>query len=298
MISIIIPTRNRPELLSNLLEYISEIVTKKDRIIVVDSSDFNLRIKKFPNRIPITFIYTSVKSAAIQRNIGIEQLSNEELVFFLDDDVFPKNNYFDLLTNNLMIDDVVGVSGVAISSKQKEKRKKPHGISGFVHRLFLLDSKKDGRLLKSGINIPVRTKESKLLETQWLIGCSAWKVNKLLDTRFEEDFKGQSLAEDVIFSVRMREKGKLLVNPNVELLHYESEIERPKPEEFWRMWVINRWRLIKVMKSGPLGAVAYWWANLGQFLILSFVTVRRNRLNWSPMKGLLVGVWDLIRKVK
>lgn len=296
VLTVIIPTRNRPELLRNLLKNISRQLKENDKIIIVDSSDSKLRIDDCIFGVPIIYIFTTVKSAAVQRNIGIEHLTNEKYLFFLDDDVCPSANYFKSLVEILERDDVVGVSGVALSSKRRERRKKPFGLSGILHRIFFLDSRIDGKVLASGVNIPVRDRYENLVEVEWLIGCSAWKVDQLGSTRFEYDFHGQSLAEDVIFSVRMNRKGKLVVNPRVELWHLESEIERPEPKEHWKMWVKNRRRLLTVLNGGPRNQIAYWWANLGQLLIFFFVMIKQRRWNLEPVKGLLSGFRDLMWK--
>ena len=140
----------------------------------------------------------------------------------------------------------------------------------------MLDSLVDGKLLKSGVNIPIRKFKDGVYESDWLIGCSLWNYEKVKGIRFEQDFYGSSLGEDVIFSVKAKRDGKLLVDSNVILEHLESEIQRPDKTEFWKMWVTNRFRLISNQPNPIISKAAFVWANLGQQLVLH-VTSGKNK---------------------
>ena len=289
MKSIIIPTRNRPNLLSDLIKTILPLLSGEDEVIVVDSSDLDLlssNLEKIPR---IKFKTSHIQSAAVQRNIGLNEIGSTNYVFFLDDDVVPDSDYFTNCIQALKISGAIGVSGLALKSSQINLRPRPSGFAGLFRRIFLLDSKKDGTILRSGISIPIRDSERRILEVDWLIGCSGWVAEKIGQNRFESDFLGQSLSEDVIFSMRMKKRGRLVTDSSIILHHHESGINRPSKEEFWRMWIVNRYRLIQVAEFGIPGVFCYWWANLGQFLILFFLKFIRNNQNSGSVKGLISG---------
>lgn len=295
MISIVIPTRNRPVLLTRLVSYLESAIDIDHEIVVIDSSDRNKsseNLAKFDN---VRYFRTDIKSAAIQRNIGIDKIENTDFVFFLDDDVLPNDNYFKETLETFNNENVVGVSGLAISTKECKERRPPSGLFGLIMKIFLLDAKKDGILLKSGVNIPIRDRESGISEVDWLIGCSAWRFNAIGQIRFESDFFGQSLAEDVIFSVRMSKMGKLLTNSKILLEHDESDIERPNRKDFWEMWVKNRYRLVSVANPGAIGKFFFWWANLGQLIILSYSKVRKISYSDGSISGLIHGGLHVLR---
>ena len=295
MISIVIPTRNRPVLLTRLVSSLESAIDIDYEIVIIDSSDGNKSSENLAKINNVRYYRTEIKSAAIQRNIGIDKIENTDFVFFLDDDVLPNYNFFKETLKTFNNENVVGVSGLAISTKEIKERRPPSGLIGLIMIMFLLDSKKDGILLKSGVNIPVRDRESGISRVDWLIGCSAWRFNAIRQTRFESDFLGQSLAEDVIFSVRMSKKGKLLTNSEILLAHDESDIERPKRKDFWEMWVKNRYRLVSVANPGPIGKFSFWWANLGQLLILSYSKVRKRSYSDGSISGLVYGGLHVLR---
>ena len=243
MISVVIPTRNRPAELNVVLQKIAEQSLSVSEVIVVDSSDFATPISpESTGGFKLTHKYTKVKSASIQRNIGIELVSDKcDFLCLLDDDVEPERDYLSTLIANLSSLGGIGISGIALNPKMTHiLRQKPKGLFGKLQKFFGLDSDQDGELLKSGVNIPVRSYSGKTQEVEWLIGCSIWKFQEISSLRFESDFMGQSLCEDVIYSLRASKLGKLLVDPSVHLKHHESDVGRPIGIEFWTMWVVNR----------------------------------------------------------
>ena len=262
---------------------------QEDEMIIVDSSDSGLLSQNLTSIPRVKYVITEIRSAAVQRNIGLNHLGNSKFVFFLDDDVVPNIDYFEKCISVLNSSNVVGVSGVALNPNSKVLRSYPSGLIGAYHRLFLLDSIRDGVLLRSGVNIPVRNYSRNIYDVEWLIGCSGWVTEKIGDTRFESDFFGQSLSEDVIFSVRMSKKGRIVTDPSIVLSHNESEIARPSKAEFWQMWMVNRFRLIQVANFGLSGTLSYWWANLGQFGILCYSKVSQNGYVKGSIKGLFSG---------
>jgi hypothetical protein len=194
-----------------------------------------------------------------------------------------ERDYFVRLVRELKDKNAVGISGIALNPLANSLRTKPKGAIGIFYRLFLLDSLVDGKLLPSGINIPVRDYEGCTVEVDWLIGCSVWNFPVIKDLRFEEDFFGQSLGEDVIFSYLAGKRGILLTNPNVLITHFESAVGRPGSVEFYRMWTQNRYRLIKTMRMGVSGYASYLWSNLGQSLILLYQLIRRSASDLKPI---------------
>ena len=288
--SIVIPTRNREELLNKLLAKINFQDHRLEEVIVVDSSDNH--IKSFTNQTKIKYIHTSIKSAATQRNIGIDNLKEmNQNVFFVDDDVILPKDYFNQLNECLSDPATIGASGLAINHSENNIRTKPRGISGLYRRIFLLDSKRDGVLLRSAINIPVRFKEDSLnlvIDTEWLIGCAAWKSTIFTEFRFEDKFMGQSLGEDVLFSSKSKKKGKLKVDTSIIMDHLESEIERPGQESFYKMWITNRFEISKQLHLSWFN-VAFHWANLGKCIITTIRSDLNKESKKSIIKGILAG---------
>lgn len=293
-LAVVIPTRNRPKDLANLLSCLEDQEGLINQVVVVDSSD-NDDSEKICRRskLPLEYKHTDMKSAAIQRNIGMTRIDLKTThLGFLDDDVKIEPDYFLQLVHELTEKNAIGISGIALNPLAFSLRTKPKGAVGKFYRLFLLDSLIDGKLLSSGVNVPVRDYEGCTVEVDWLIGCSVWNFQNVKDLRFEEDFFGQSLGEDVIFSYLASKRGILLTNPNVLITHYESAVGRPGNVEFYRMWTRNRYRLIQTMDLGFRGRASYVWSNLGQSIILFYQLFRRSI---SELKPILIIAFETFR---
>ena len=71
MKSIIVPTRNRPELLNRLVGVIVPQLLENDELIIVDSSDSEFLSMGLTSIPQIKYLITYICSAAVQRNIGL-----------------------------------------------------------------------------------------------------------------------------------------------------------------------------------------------------------------------------------
>ena len=267
MIAVIIATLNRPELLKNLLHQLSSQTLKPSQIIIIDASNEE-------NRVPIDkiedekIIYkiSKVKSAALQRNQALELVDKEtEFIAVLDDDIIIEPDYLDRCFKLIKNTNAVGVSGVAIPIIHREKSK-----NFFVKKFFLFESKKGGVITLSGINIPVKesNKNGTVHKTEWLIGCSFWRYKDIQDLKYCELFLGNSLFEDVIFSMQANKKGNLYVDSTIVLNHLESAISRPNVQEFYSMWIVNRYQVIRNLDAGYKKYLAYHWSNFGKLVQL------------------------------
>jgi glycosyltransferase involved in cell wall biosynthesis len=287
---VVIPTRNRGNLLDELLESIRAADAKALKLVlIVDSSD-NPKFPKLGSFLPLHHITTSIASAAVQRNQAMEYLQNigitkDSLICFLDDDVRIPRNYFNFATNAFRTtEDMIGFSGVS-----DEFISRP---SSFFKRLFFLEGEAGG-VTKGLINVPIsKFGGSGMVETSWLIGCSFWKWSAISNLRFESDFTGQSLFEDVIFSFKAREKGKLFASSELVFKHLLSEIGRPNIKRHFEDLVRNRYRLLELYPS-HFSKTAFWWTNLGMALgrLLRFLK-SGNHEDLNAIKGIWNGsVW-------
>ena len=299
MIVVLIATCNRPELLSKLLKNLDNQTLNPNSIIIIDSSDQNNLIKKsdlISLKSKIVYQHTKIKSAAIQRNMALDVAPiNSKFIIVLDDDVTPEFNYIEKIIKNFDDEAIVGVSGIAVNRHSQTKNK----LSVAVQKLFLLDSKKEGSITLGGINIPFKKTEKyeeNQLKADWLIGCSAWRFSAIKKLRYM-NFFGQSLFEDVIFSVNAARIGKLVVDTSIQLDHIQSLIGRSNLIEFYRMWVFNRYLLVRILNNNPLRYVAFHWASFGKFLQIFVEIICLKKQSFRKFQGFLKGYFELLNMV-
>ena len=296
--SIIVPTRNRKEQLIELIKTINFDDKNLNELIIVDSSDRNSETEIVNLNKKISYFFTIIRSASIQRNIGVKHISNySKYVFFLDDDVRPDIDYFNSLLSTIKQSKAIGASGIALEPGSNSRAKNNLFIS-IPKKLFLLDSKIGGSLLKSAVNIPVQgnlIEGVNLYSANWLIGCSVWEASVFSKIGFPTNFFGQSLGEDVLFSARASKFGKLVVNSKIILQHGMSNIQRPNKKDHYAMWVRNRFLISKELKLSRLN-IMYHWANLGAFLNIIMHIPKKPSESLNSIKGLFLG-YKTIRKI-
>ena len=294
--SVVIPTRNRETALKNLLNKILNQTHLPEEIIIVDSSEINQTSYEIINK-SIKYIHTTEKSAAKQRNVGMSSVKEDtQFLFFLDDDTNPKSTYFENMLNTLISLNAIGVSGLAINA-EKIERIKPRGLKGFIIKVFFLDSNTDGKLLISGVGIPVRKKNTGIIKVDWLIGCSGWDFQKIRKLKFEEDFYGYSLGEDVIFSVKASKLGNLFVNSNIILDHSELPQADFDIIKYNYMWVYNRFRLSKYIKNKIVFYLAFYLSILAKIIVSLIVMPRSPIKSIKQIIGLTQGIINIFRDV-
>lgn len=102
-ISVVIPTRNRPERIRNVLASLARQTSPPAEVLVVDASDAGVHdldalANEFPT-LPLTLL-TSSPSVCIQRNKGIEA-ARSEWIFLCDDDIELPSDHFERLADHV-----------------------------------------------------------------------------------------------------------------------------------------------------------------------------------------------------
>jgi glycosyltransferase involved in cell wall biosynthesis len=293
---VVIPTRNRETALKNLLSRIISQTLSPTEIIIVDSSDKKQsEYENFANS--IAYVYTDIKSAAMQRNIGMAKVGADiSVLIFLDDDTNPEPRYFEDIINTLLTCNAIGVSGLAINP-EKKIRLKPNGFLGFLRRIFFLDSNRDGKLLISGVGIPVREKNIGIVEVEWLIGCSGWDFQKIKKLKFEEDFIGHSLGEDIIFSLRARNLGKLFVNSDIILEHMELPQANPNVVTHNYMWVYYRFRVSKYIKKKIMFYSGFYLSIFSKIVLAIAYVPIKPLTSIKQIVGLILGLKNIFTDI-
>lgn len=115
-LSVVVPTRNRPDSLHRLLGTLARQDLPPDEVIVVDSSDAGEGPGELAGRHPSLTIrhLTSEPSVCVQRNIGVRE-ARGRYVFLCDDDMEVPADYVSRLVAHLDAHpDVAAVSGIVV----------------------------------------------------------------------------------------------------------------------------------------------------------------------------------------
>lgn len=284
-LAVIIPTKNRLNSLSRLLESISLQELQPAQIIIVDGGI--VRAEKVINRFSKLHIdYVKAPcSLTAQRNIGINLLKKEiTLVAFFDDDIelFPHTLDIVMKFFSKAADDIAGVACNNISY--------PRNKSLFLEKLFLLGSDSVGVVLPSGFQSVICSVEEDY-QVQWIAGCAAfWRRDIFNNYKFDEWFYGYGHCEDIDFSFRVSKEYKLFVLKDAKIIHKTNAIEKRYEYSLGKMQVVNRVYFVK--KHAELSLGLSYWACTGLFLKNMFLgTVGLKPKYFLRGLGILTGIF-------
>jgi GT2 family glycosyltransferase len=264
MISVIICTYSRPNYVYILLKNLELQSYLPSSIILVATSKEDLG-KQTNNQIDILRkngisikIFFSKKGLTRQRNVGVNNLpAGSSIVCFLDDDIIIPINYLKLVRKTFVqYPKAIGIGGVTFDNHRRR-----NNISR-LNIIFKQDSLIPGQVLRSGINTGFDY-SIKPYEVEWLPGCAMnYRVEAFRDFRFDERRKNTSWGEDVDFSMRIREIGKLYIFPVQDLIHTKSSINRNSNNEIRSLNLQSR----LLLANDKLGRVRLHWIILAELL--------------------------------
>jgi glycosyltransferase involved in cell wall biosynthesis len=265
-IAFIIPTKDRPQKLQNLLDSLAIQDETCGRIIIVDGGK-SVRdvVMGFSDRIPVEYHACQPPGQIRQRNLGISLLDNTTpLVGSLDDDIILESGSLKEMVAfwNRCEPDTAGVSFNIINNP-------PYRYS-WAAALIGMSSKIQGRVISSGYNVAT-TPVDQDLKTQWLSGgATIWKQEILKNFAHKEINSRWAICEDVIFSYPIGKIFPLYVCANAAVRHEHVYDHTAKMKFKYYGRTITLWRFYFVESHTELSRAYYFWMVLGQIIIRFF----------------------------
>ncbi len=251
--AVVVCTYMRAASLNRFLDSLSEHDRRPDQLIIVDASiddstERSLRQRTDLDRLSHQLIYWRVaeplRGLTRQRNFALTWVSTD-LVAFFDDDIVLRPGCLATLekVHRTGGDNVVGVA--AFIENQIDSRMMTL-YWRIARLLYLVPALQPGRYYHSGISIPWNALQptEAAIEGDWLQGGVAmWKTVVPLEIGFLENFHGYGLGEDLEFSLRARQKGKLLLAGAAHVLHFHDPAGRPNYAKLGYMEIYNKYAI-------------------------------------------------------
>lgn len=309
-ISIIIPTKDRPQDLVKCLESVLSQTLLPDEIVIVDASDTEKLdssvIAELNKKIKTIYLHTAA-GLTHQKNVGAKACSGD-IIFVLDDDVILEKNFVKEIIKVFDNDSERKVAGVC-GRIDNPKVKSRHGwlvnsllaiysvLMRTIAVVFLLTKAGDGTFQVSGFaNHPCISSEAKRTEAL-SGGLTAWRKEILAEFKFDENLHGYCFMEDADFSYRVSRKYVNIYTPYAKVIHCRSPAARNKSYQIEKMLIENYCYLFKKNLPQDLKhKLAFYWALIGLGLqrILLAITGR----NIGILRGLIAGLVSMKRMDK
>jgi glycosyltransferase involved in cell wall biosynthesis len=294
-LTIIIPTKDRPEKIKDLLDSISIQNVQCHRIIIVDGGKSIETIVRSYKDLPIEYYLCYPSGQIIQRNLALSKLTDEDkLIAFFDDDLVLMPDSLKYMMNmwNDVESETAGISFNIINS--------PPVKHTWYKALVGMSSKKMGTILPSGYNVPL-SPALENIKTQWLCGgATVWKKSILENNINKEVQSRWAICEDITFSYPIGKKYPMYVCSAAKVRHEHVYDHNKKIDHFYYGRAATLWRLYFVMSNTNLSKTLFFYMIFAQVIIRFFQGVIFFRKDpivhaFGQIYGCFVGIKVLLR---
>lgn len=295
-VAFIIPTKDRPEKVKNVLSSMTKQTAPCGRVIIVDGGkSVKDIVMSFSDSLPVEYYECYPPGQIRQKNFGISLLDDRTpLVCFLDDDIVLEPQALKSMISfwNKCEKDTAGVSFNIVNNP-------PYRYS-WAKALIGMSSPKQGRVLRSGYNVATSPVTSDL-KTQWLCGgATVWRQEILKRFTNKEVSSRWAICEDVIFSYPIGKIFPLYVNADARGRHEHIYDHTAKMKYRYYGRTVTLWRLYFVESHAELSRMSYLWMLLGQIIIrciLGLFTFRTRHTQYAigQIEGVIIGLRALLR---
>ncbi|MFA5261811.1 MAG: glycosyltransferase [Candidatus Omnitrophota bacterium] len=210
-VSVIIPTRNRPEDIEDCLRCLYQQSYPAFEVIVVDASPDektkDIVQKKFPQA-RYEYFPKGDNQRPKAKNIGIG-LAKGEILAFIDDDSLVQEGWMEACVNSYSSPETGGVGGFIVEKREEN----------------VTPREKDyvARITFNGTRIGTfNFDKGETIEVEHLRGCNMSFRREAVEkiTGFDPNYIGSNVLEETDFCVRIRKAGyKILYNPRMRVIH-------------------------------------------------------------------------------
>jgi GT2 family glycosyltransferase len=251
-ISIVIPTKNRPEEIGRLLLSIRAQPTMPLEVIVVDQSTPAYRLEPFPELVIVHD--PTIGGASAARNRGAA-LARGDVVFFVDDDVVVETDCIAHIAHAFASRPELVGAQCSIHNPWDDAPLTLYDVSTRIFEHGFFDARPK---LRRGERIP------RLIDGL----ASAYRRSLLEHERFDEALPGYSLAEDWDLTKRAARYGALTILPQARVRHEHSSRNRHDAVSYMKLRRTNILYLYEKLGAARDPRNRFWkqWWMLGETL--------------------------------
>ena len=289
-ITFIIPTKDRPEKIKNLLDSLVNQTLKPGRIIIVNGGvSIKSIVTGYSKIIPVEYMECSPPGQIRQKNMALKVLDERtKLVGYLDDDIVLEKDAIEAMIKfiNSTAKETAGVSFNIVNS--------PHYRYSWIKAFIGLSSKTQGLVLRSGYNVPILAVNCNQ-KTQWVSGgATIWKKGIVQNFIQKEVSSRWASCEDLIFSYPIGKLFPLYVCADARVRHEHVYDQAPNKNHRYYGYTETIWRFYFVQMHEELSVASFVVMILatviGRF-VKGIVSVEKRQFEFAfgSIKGLRVG---------
>ena len=276
--TLIIPTRNRINLLKNILTQLKNLKVIFNEIIVVDSSDKNERVNlvNICSQFRVKLLFTKA-SSSLQRNVGLKYKNHKNtFVMFLDDDViFYKNTFLEMNKTVKKYQQNPNIVGFCFNQVSNEYPNLLDRIkSSDVVKKMNLYSNLSGQITKSGWHTKILNVKKDTIADWAFTTASIYNSKNIKNKFFNISFGAYSYLEDLDFSLNVTQKNKKFIISSKARFKHPINIDRSS-FLFGKVEVINRYKIVRKYNLSKF----YFFINVFIRFFISFIKIFTFNIN-------------------
>ena len=305
MISAIIATVGRPELLRLCLESLAKQTVRVAEVVVVHcgSDSETLEVTADPHwreaGFEVRYFRYAERNCARQRNFAIEKAQHDNLLL-IDDDVEVDPHWVEELFKPIWADPSVGATMGMLTNQ-------PIATPTFFWRLYRrmlhgqVEGFKPGKLIGAALPNGFPTTAEQPISCEWIGGGASALRREAFESvgGFASFFTGSSPGEDLDLGYRLSRKWKVFYIPAAKCIHHQSPSGREQSDQHQYLSMRSRFGILTITmgrnRYAALGHIGLW--ALVQFLS-ELASLRHGLLRpdlpraWSGrLRGFLSCVW-------
>lgn len=304
-VSVIVPTRNRPEILKRCLDNIvqSRSSYAYDELVLVDNSDDEAKIKlnrQIAQELGVLYYVEARPGLSFARNAGIKA-STGDVIVFADDDFVVNRDWIHNLVPNYADDKVMCCTGRMLPYRRDEASSVFNRTMGYDRgdrkRIFSAADISLLKLLKT-VTLIGRMRLGDKTPVPWAVGAGFCSFRKCVFAKlgyFDEDLRvgTVSAGEDMDMFYRiLKANYKIVYEPKAVINHddpqtMEGVLNKSHTYGLHRQAVFSKYRKDSYMLSLCLG---YFFFSMFIYLRTTIKSEREERkIIVSGMKGFFSG---------
>ena len=274
-VSVIIPTKNRPEDLERTISTLLLQTHMADELIIVDQSRMRSVLKTDP--LPLKYIYNpGITGASHARNEGMKQATGD-IWLFLDDDVLLEPNFIEKLLAAYS-PGITGVSGIITNYSA------PPIVRRLWESAFEVGPFRDDRQTVYRNVETLRNAEPTRVR-HFGAGLMSFRAGEIRGLWFDENLQGTSFGEDIDFCAHLPRGSVLLITPQARLVHKRSPEGRNSAHWLDLHAQGTNYMRQRHWRSGIRNNLCFAWLNVGYALSAALSSARRMSLEpWRAWK--------------
>lgn len=303
-VSVIVPTRDRPKDLADLLLTIFNQNYLPLEVIIIDDSPVGSAkqvVNSFSSKFnsigcELRYIKGSGDGLPAARNLGVK-ISRGDAILFLDDDTLLDRNVVSALATFLKCNPIaLGVQPkISPSTNNLNNHEVAEKFENAVYKVLMLTCHEKNKLVvrRSGADV-FPNPLTKVISVQRLSGCCCcYKREVFRISSFDTNLKQWGFMEDLDFSYRVHKRNprSLYAIPHAKITH-KSSVEARLATKLTIYMATTYWFYVffkDIFESSVLNLTAFLWALTGNVVSVvgGLVIKRKSRQQWWELVYLL-----------